>query len=307
LIAAALVAPALLIGGAAFDNHAARGVLIFIAITSGALVLLVIARMIGFVRVAERSIRLAEHNKRLIELDAVKDDVIAIVSHELRTPLTSIVGYLEFVLEDPDALTKEQQKFLGVVDRNANRLLGLVSDLLFVAQVQAGRMALEKDALNFPELVREAVAAALPSATERRVQIDLNRCDGETEILGDRKRLAQVVDNLLSNALKFTPAGGVVEVRLLAEDESVALEVADTGIGIPAAEQQKLFTRFFRTEAAMKKAIQGTGLGLSIVKAIVEGHGGEITVVSAANRGATFRVVLPRAAAVAPESFREAA
>jgi signal transduction histidine kinase len=266
LIAAALVGPALLIGGAVFDDHATRGELIFIAITSGALVLLVIARMIGFVRVAETSTRLAEQNERLIELDAVKDDVIALVSHELRTPLTSIVGYLELVLEDANELTKEQQKFLGVVDRNANRLLGLVSDLLFVAQVQAGRLTLEKDVLNFPELVEEAVAAALPSATERRVEISLSRCDEKAEIFGDQHRLAQVVDNLLSNALKFTPVGGAVEVRVLTESDSVAIEVADTGIGIAAADQEKLFTRFFRTEAVMKKAIQGTGLGLSIVK-----------------------------------------
>jgi signal transduction histidine kinase len=249
---------------------------------------------------------LAAQNDELRELDGLKDDLIALVSHELRTPLTSIVGYLELVTEGKQHLSEEQRDFLGVADRNANRLLRLVSDLLFVAQAQAGRLTLEKESLRFRDVIDEAVAAALPLSTERGVELSIGRCD-DAEIVGDRQRLAQVVDNLLSNALKFTPAGGAVEIRLLAEDDSVALEVADTGIGIPAAEQQKLFSRFFRTEAAMKKAIQGTGLGLSIVKAIVEGHSGEITVASAANRGATFRVVLPRAAAVATDSVREAA
>jgi signal transduction histidine kinase len=245
-------------------------------------------------------------NERLREVDGLKDDLIALVSHELRTPLTSIVGYLELVQEDEDELKEEHRSHLEVVQRNAHRLLGLVSDLLFAAQVQAGRIALEKDDVSVSELLDEAVAAALPTAADRRIGITVHASD-VVHVIGDRQRLAQVFDNLLSNALKFTPPNGSVVVSMFARDTTVLIEVSDTGLGISPADQKKLFTRFFRTEAAMRKAIKGTGLGLSIVKAIVEGHGGEVTVESAENKGATFRIVLPLAAAIGSQPVKEAA
>jgi signal transduction histidine kinase len=245
-------------------------------------------------------------NERLREVDGLKDDLIALVSHELRTPLTSIVGYLELVQEEEDELKEEHRRHLEVVQRNAHRLLGLVSDLLFAAQVQAGRVTLEKDLVSIPELLDQAVAAALPAAADRHIDITVHARD-DAEVIGDKQRLAQVLDNLLSNALKFTPSGGSVGISVIAHEDTVLLEVEDSGIGISAADQKKLFTRFFRTEAAMRKAIKGTGLGLSIVKAIVEGHGGEITVESAEGQGATFRIALPLAASVASLPVEEAA
>jgi len=249
---------------------------------------------------------LATQNERLREVDGLKDDLIALVSHELRTPLTSIVGYLELVQEDEDELKEEHRSHLEVVQRNAHRLLGLVSDLLFAAQVQAGRVTLEKDLVSVPELLDQAVAAALPAAADRQIDVTVHARD-EAEVIGDKQRLAQVLDNLLSNALKFTPTGGSVGISVIAREDTVLIEVEDSGIGISAADQKKLFTRFFRTEAAVRKAIKGTGLGLSIVKAIVEGHGGQITVESAENKGAAFRIVLPLATAVASQPVKEAA
>ena len=245
-------------------------------------------------------------NDRLREVDSLKDDLIALVSHELRTPLTSIVGYLELVQDDEDELKEEHRTHLEVVRRNAHRLLGLVADLLFAAQVQAGRVTLEKDLVSVPELLDEAVAAALPTATDRQIEVTVNAGD-VAHVIGDRQRLAQVIDNLLSNALKFTPPNGSVVVSMVAREATVLIQVADTGLGISPVDQKKLFTRFFRTEAAMRKAIKGTGLGLSIVKAIVEGHGGEITVESAEGKGATFRIVLPLAAGVPLQPVNEAA
>jgi signal transduction histidine kinase len=245
-------------------------------------------------------------NERLREVDGLKDDLIALVSHELRTPLTSIVGYLELVQEDEDELKKEHRSHLEVVQRNAQRLLGLVSDLLFAAQVQAGRVTLETGFVSMSELVDEAVATALPTAADRQISITVHASD-VAHVIGDRQRLAQVLDNLLSNALKFTPPNGSVVVSMFPRDTTVLIEVSDTGLGISPADQKKLFTRFFRTEAAVQKAIKGTGLGLSIVKAIVEGHGGEITVESAEGKGATFRIVLPLAAAVGSQPVKEAA
>jgi signal transduction histidine kinase len=249
---------------------------------------------------------LAAQNERLREVDGLKDDLIALVSHELRTPLTSIVGYLELVQEDEDELKEEHRGHLEVVQRNAHRLLGLVSDLLFAAQVQAGRVTLEKDLVSIPELLDQAVAAAVPAAADRHIDVSVHARD-EADVIGDKLRLAQVLDNLLSNALKFTPTNGSVRISVIAREDTVLIEVEDSGIGISAADQKKLFSRFFRTEAAIRKAIKGTGLGLSIVKAIVEGHGGEITVESAESKGATFRVVLPLAAAMAAQPVKEAA
>jgi signal transduction histidine kinase len=244
---------------------------------------------------------LAAQNVKLREVDKLKDDLIALVSHELRTPLTSIIGYLELVNEDRDSLSTEQGEFLDVVDRNANRLLTLVSDLLFVAQAQAGRLSIEKEPLDTCELVSDAVAAAKPFASERKIELTIET-SGEARVNGDAQRLGQVVDNLLSNALKFTPHGGAVHVDVTGEGDDVVISVTDDGMGISPADQDELFARFFRTEAAMKKAIQGTGLGLSIVKAIVEAHDGQIAVDSVEGEGATFRVTLPSLAAAAPLS-----
>jgi signal transduction histidine kinase len=252
-----------------------------------------------FEQADEARAALAVQNERLRELDHLKDNLISVVSHELRTPLTSILGYLELLQQDrDDQLTQRQRHFVGVVGRNAERLLNIVVDLLFMAQAQAGHLTLDRQPLDLSDLVDHAVEAALPAANERQITITAARCD-DAIVRGDSQRLEQVLDNLLSNALKFTPRNGSVEVRLSASREEVVLEIADTGIGIPAGAQRELFTRFFRTDAAIAAAIQGTGLGLSIVKAIVDGHGGEVGVESAEGEGATFRVTLPRLASAA--------
>jgi signal transduction histidine kinase len=249
-----------------------------------------------FEQADEARAALALQNERLRELDHLKDNLISVVSHELRTPLTSILGYLELLDQDRDRLTQRQRHFLGVVGRNADRLLDIVVDLLFMAQAQAGHMALDRQPLDLSELAGHAVEVALPAAKERQIQVTLAPC-AEASVEGDRQRLGQVLDNLLSNALKFTPRNGSIQVRLSASRNEVVLEVADTGIGIPASAQRELFTRFFRTDAAIEAAIQGTGLGLSLVKAIVDGHGGQVGVESVEGEGATFTVTLPRLAA----------
>ena len=251
-----------------------------------------------FEQADEARAALAVQNERLRELDHLKDNLISVVSHELRTPLTSILGYLELLQQDRDELTQRQRHFVGVVGRNAERLLNIVVDLLFMAQAQAGHLTLERQPLDLSELAGHAVEAALPAANERQITVTAVPSD-DAIVRGDSQRLEQVIDNLLSNALKFTPRNGSVEVRLSASREEVVLEVADTGIGIPASAQRELFTRFFRTDAAIAAAVQGTGLGLSIVKAIVEAHGGGVGVESAEGQGATFRVTLPRFASAA--------
>jgi PAS domain S-box-containing protein len=245
---------------------------------------------------AERERLLADlgsQNERLLELDSLKDEFIALVSHELRTPLTSIRGYLELLLEgEAGELTQEQQQFLGVVERNAHRLLHLVGDLLFLAQLEAGKLNLEVGAVDLAAVASESVETARPLAEEKDVSLTL--ATGPVPLMaGDRGRVAQLLDNLVSNAIKFTPEGGRVDVRLRGIDGDAVVEVRDTGFGIPADEQHRLFERFFRSSIASAQAIPGTGLGLAITKAIVEAHGGQIAVASQEGEGTTFKVTLP--------------
>ena len=236
---------------------------------------------------------LARQNERLRELDRLKDEFISLVSHELRTPLTSIRGYLELVLDGgAGELSTDQHRFLAVADRNAKRLMHLVGDLLFLAQIEAGKLALELGEVDLDEVLAESVEAATPVADEKGIALRAT-VEPTPVMVGDRGRLGQVLDNLVSNALKFTNQGGSVDVTVRSTDGLVVIEVRDTGIGIPPAEQGQLFDRFFRSSEAAEKAIPGTGLGLTIVKAIVERHGGTIDVESAAGEGTTMRVRLP--------------
>jgi PAS domain S-box-containing protein len=233
-----------------------------------------------------------EQNERLRKLDRMKDEFIALVSHELRTPLTSICGYLELLLQDDVvAALPEALNWLEVIDRNAERLLRLVEDLLLTAQASTGNLALEKGELDVAGIVEHAVQASAPLAAARGIALTCT-----TEPLlghGDRLRIGQVIDNLVSNALKFTPAGGTVDVRAYLHRGAVRIEVADTGMGIADDEQAHLFEQFFRTGRAQAQAIPGVGLGLSISKAIVEAHDGRISVDSTEGVGTTFFVDLP--------------
>jgi PAS domain S-box-containing protein len=238
----------------------------------------------------------AERERVLVqerEQNRLKDEFVATVSHELRTPLTSIIGYLEIMLDgEAGELEPEQKAYLEVIERNAGGLLELVRDLLFVGQVNAGRVDLDLEPVSLSHLAAECVESARPAAEEKGIEFTFQ--GGEMPALpGDRRRLFQVVDNLISNALKFTDPGGRVAVRSMLEgDDQAVFEVEDSGIGIPDADQQRLFTRFYRASAASERAVPGTGLGLSIAKMIIDAHGGQISFQSREGIGSTFRVEL---------------
>jgi signal transduction histidine kinase len=234
---------------------------------------------------------LADQNERLRELDQMKDEFVSLVSHELRTPLTSIRGYLELFRDSGD-LTPKQREFLKVVDRNSQRLLELVGDLLFLAKVDAGAFEIDLEEVDLAQVVEESIEACRPMAESRKIEL-VASVGNPPPLVGDRARLAQVLDNLVSNALKFTETGGRVEVTLSSDDGHVLLEVKDTGLGIDPEEQPLLFERFFRSSRATENAIPGTGLGLAITKAIVERHGGWITLESEEDVGTTVRVEIP--------------
>ena len=255
----------------------------------------------GSLLVAERTARaeaeaaqelLAAQNDRLRELDRLKDEFISLVSHELRTPLTSIRGYLELLRED-GKLDDDQLRYVGIVDRNSERLLHLVSDLLFLAQVDAGKLRFELRPVDLEALVADCVEASLPTAAAKEIELTASTQELPVQLQGDPARLAQVLDNLVSNALKFTPSGGRVQVSLEAVDGVAIVEVSDTGLGLAEDEQDQLFERFFRSSRASENAIPGTGLGLAIAKTIVERHGGRIRLESAVDVGTTVRVELP--------------
>ena len=236
--------------------------------------------------------QLERQNDKLRELDQVKDGFVALVSHELRTPLTSIVGYLEILMEDgAESLSSEQRQFLATVNRNVDRLATLVNELLFLVQVDAGGLELQLAEADVNELLAEATDAARPVADAKSVTLTFAP-ESVPPVLCDRGRLAQLLDNLVSNAVKFTPEGGRVELKASESGEAVALSISDTGIGIPPDEVPRLFSRFFRSSIATERGIPGTGLGLAISQAIAEAHGSVITVESVPARGTTFRLLL---------------
>jgi signal transduction histidine kinase len=230
---------------------------------------------------------------RNAELIRLRDEFVAVVSHELRTPLTSIIGYLELLVDDEaGTLTREQTAYLQIVQRSTNRLVELVGELLLVAEAERGPLALELTQVDLGALAEIAVQAARPAADAREIVLTLyQRAPGT--INGDATRMAQMVDNLISNAIKFTPDGGRVTVRVAREGATVELEVADTGGGIAKIDRERLFDPFFRSREANARAVPGTGLGLTITKAIVDAHHGVIEIEDTPGGGATFRVRLP--------------
>jgi signal transduction histidine kinase len=225
------------------------------------------------------------------ESDRLADEFMTLISHELRTPLTSIIGYLELTLDDGN-LTEEQRGYLDVVDHNADRLLRLVDDLLLVAQLEAGQLAVRRVELDLSAVARQAVGEAQPGAAAKDITLTLD-ADVAVPLQADKGRMFRTLENLLSNAIKFTPAGGNVQVSVWHADGVVRLEVADTGIGIAPDDQERLFERFFRTSAVAEQHFPGTGLGLYIAQAIVEAHGGSITVRSEPGKGTSFSIALP--------------
>ena len=231
---------------------------------------------------------------RVLEVARLKDEFIGLVSHELRTPLTSILGYLELLRDDDVApLEEDQLHYLDIAERNAHRLLRLVGDLLFTAQVGSGKFPLSLSDVPVNDVVSATIESARPVSAAAGVDLFVDLPDVSPLVRGDTIRLGQACDNLLSNAIKFTPRGGSVTVGLSATGPDVVVTVCDTGIGIPADELDQLYSRFFRASTATHNAVAGVGLGLTITKAIVTAHGGNLDVESEEGIGTKFSMSLP--------------
>jgi signal transduction histidine kinase len=230
------------------------------------------------------------------ELDRLKSEFLTVVSHELQTPLTAIKGALELVMDDDTGqLSRVQRRFLETIERNSSRLVGLVGDLLDLSRLEAGRVELEPQPLDTPSLVRGALAAVSNLFEARGTQVRVDVSESVPPILGDRRRVEQILTNLLANAAKYTPAGGVVEVAASSENGHVSLSVADNGPGVPETERDIVFDKFYRGRDAQKRGEAGSGLGLAIVKSLVDLHGGTVRIEESTPRGARFVVELPRA------------
>ena len=232
----------------------------------------------------------------MIEASKTKDRFLANVSHELRTPLTSILGYLD-LLEDEMQMTSGTKKSLDVISRNTNRLLSLVNDLLTVA---AGRHQVSVSEMDFGAVVQARLESMAPRAAAAGIELIQGALCHE-QVLGDSLRLGQVVDNLVSNSIKYTDRGGSVTVEMDCTEDEICLHVIDTGRGISEADLKQLFVRFFRSNDAQLSGLPGVGLGLAITRELVMAHGGTISAESEIGRGTTMTVRMPRKS-VNPES-----
>lgn len=226
----------------------------------------------------------------LTEVDRTKDAFVSSVSHELRTPITNIVGYLELLLDGAyDVPTELQVEALNRIDSNSHRLLELIDDLLTLSSVESLDVQTQQP-VDLREVIRTAGARMRQDLDERSQRLDVQLPSEPVVILGDSRHLERMVSNLATNAVKFTPDGGTIVLRVRAEAGRCAIEVQDTGVGIPQEEQPQLFNRFFRSTHAQREAVKGSGLGLSIARTIAHRHGARISATSTPGRGSLFTV-----------------
>ncbi|MET3960725.1 PAS domain S-box-containing protein [Marmoricola sp. OAE513] len=240
---------------------------------------------------------ISERRQMQAESDRIKDEFFATVSHELRTPLTSMLGYSE-LMADLEQLSPQGKRFLQVITRSAERELRLVDDLLTLVAIEESGLTIRTATIDLEPVVRDAVEAARPRAEDVDIDLSLEIPGFPLQVEGDRDRIGQAIDNLLSNALKFTPSGGSVRVRLRVHGQNAEIEVADSGTGIGDAEPSRIFERLYRAGSAIAQQVPGAGLGLTIALAIVEAHRGTISVVKTDKQGTTFQISIPLAVPV---------
>jgi signal transduction histidine kinase len=234
-------------------------------------------------------VELEEQNARLRESERLKSDLVNTVSHELRTPLSGVLGFTKLLLtREFDSETRRH--YLGIVDAQARRLSQLIDDFLDVRTIEEGRFDRTRDRVDLGTLLRDE--ATLYSLQSEKHELVLDLPDTPLPVMGNADRLRQVIGNLISNAIKYSPQGGRVQVTASVRGDAVRFEVRDEGIGIPTEQQPRIFTKFFRADAAAS-GITGTGLGLAVSRDIVESHGGQVGFMSAEGEGTTFFVELP--------------
>jgi two-component system phosphate regulon sensor histidine kinase PhoR len=221
-----------------------------------------------------------------------RDDFVASVSHELRTPLTSVLGYLDLVVDSP-TIDAESRRLVGIALDNSERLLQIVSDLLVTVSADSHRFVMHFAPCEVTEIASQSIEAARVASQARGISLDV-RSLGDVVVMGDAFRLRQVMDNLVSNAIKYNTDGGSVVVTVVEDGSNARITVTDTGRGMRPDEQERLFERFYRADSVRQTTIHGTGLGLNIAREIIQEHGGDVAVESTQGVGTTFTVTLPK-------------
>ncbi len=239
-----------------------------------------------------KNYQLEQQNLVIQEANRLKTEFVSMVSHELRTPLTSIQGYAELLLEDKQ-IAGEERESLTIVKKNADRMLGLINDLLDLSCMEAGKIELQRTNLDLARVIPEVAGALRPLIEAKRQRLRLDLEEALPAVWADADRVTQILTNLVSNAHKYTPAEGSISVAARRDDGFVRVDVSDTGVGLSTEAQAQLFTKFFRVPDRSPQAATGTGLGLAITRSLVELHGGHITVSSAPGQGSTFTFSLP--------------
>jgi two-component system, OmpR family, phosphate regulon sensor histidine kinase PhoR len=248
------------------------------------------------------SVRAAETNGAVIvlhditdlrKLERVRRDFVANVSHEFRTPLTAIQGFAETLLAGAMNDPQNRERFLGIIVEHSRRLARLTEDLLMLSKMDADRLELELRRIPVGPFVESCIETSSPRAKDKDLKLLVNLAERIPDIAGDRRRLTEVLQNLLDNAIQYTPAGGQIMISASPRNGEVVFTVSDTGIGIPQADQPRIFERFYRVDVARSREVGGTGLGLSIAKHLVETHGGRIWVESEVGRGSQFHFSVP--------------
>ena len=229
----------------------------------------------------------------LRRLERVRRDFVANVSHEFRTPLTAIQGFAETLLAGAIDDAQNRVRFLEIILEHARRLARLTEDLLRLSQMDSDRLELEIDEISVSQIVDSCLATAQHRALENGLKLSVNIPENPPSVAGDRRRLAEVLQNLLDNARQYTLPGGEIVLGVEASELEVVFTVSDTGIGIPRADQSRIFERFYRVDAARSREAGGTGLGLAIAKHLIEAHGGRIWVESEIGKGSHFHFSVP--------------
>jgi len=229
----------------------------------------------------------------LRKLERVRRDFVANVSHEFKTPLTAIQGFAETLLGGAIDDPQNRLRFLEIILEHSRRLARLTDDLLKLSKMDADKLELEIRRLSVAQFVESCIETTQRTAAEKDLRVSVNLLQPLPDIAADRRRLAEVLQNLLDNAMQYTPAGGQIMVGASANGAEVTITVSDTGIGIPKADQSRIFERFYRVDVARSREVGGTGLGLSISKHLVEAHGGRIWVESEVGQGSQFHFTVP--------------
>jgi two-component system, NarL family, sensor histidine kinase BarA len=246
---------------------------------------------------------LARANMALYESDKAKGDFLSMVSHELRTPLHGIIGFSDVLLSASSPLNEKQARWVANIKTSGQQLLTMINDLLDLAKIEAGKMELRPEEIAVSEFCEALLPAFRLPAERKQIELRAHYDPQLSPIRQDAGKLRQILTNLLSNAIKFTPEGGRVVLKAIADDDWVLFTVADTGVGIPPEDQERVFEKFRQAAGnTLTREHEGTGLGLSIVRELCGLLGGEVTVQSELGRGSTFTVGLPRVLTVLPAS-----